>query len=549
MTKKLYFIGLVVILLSLLIMPLGSKVVALEDQPPTEEEVKAAIAKGVSWIADQQDDSGNWIAYESCAVTALVVKKLEHHAVDPKWGLGLDSPFDETNPYKEHIEKGLHWLLENCAYSREISEQIAGDPDSDGDGFGIYFADMYYGSGIHHSSYTTGIALMALCEVVEFDKVVEAGPFAGLTLGDVARDTMDYLAWSQMDPNTGQSRGGWGYAYSDDGELFQYWDRSDNSSAGWVTLGLGFADTPPPAGCGFDIPGFVLDELDIWINFIQNDIDGDVLDGGSGYDHPEGWVNILKTGNLLQQMALVGDTLESVRVQDALDYMARHWNDENDDPGWRGWDWGMASYHATYTAMKGFTSFGLFHEFGNPPIAWQTDFETVLLDQQQEDGAWRLCNWGDDFLCTTWALLTLQKVAPPPSVPIDIKPQSCPNPLEVKKRGVTAVAILGTDDFDVSKIDPASVLLEGIAPLRWAWEDIATPFEPYLGKMDAYDCNEYGPDGYYDLTLKFKSQELITALGEVHDGEVLVLQLTGNLKEEFGGGYFVGEDVIWILDK
>ncbi|NIO11540.1 MAG: hypothetical protein GTO40_27380, partial [Deltaproteobacteria bacterium] len=81
---------------------------------------------------------------------------------------------------------------------------------------------------------------------------------------------------------------------------------------------------------------WVKDELDIWIDYIQNDVDGDTYDGGSGYTHPNSWVNILKTGNLLQQMALVGDISTTGRVLDALDYMHRHWDDPNQDPGWKG---------------------------------------------------------------------------------------------------------------------------------------------------------------------------------------------------------------------
>lgn len=38
-------------------------------------------------------------------------------------------------------------------------------------------------------------------------------------------------------------------------------------------------------------------------------------------------------------------------------------------------------------------------------------------------------------------------------------------------------------------------------------------------------------------------------LGPVADGDVLVLTLTANLKEEFGGTPLVGEDVIRILMK
>ena len=49
-----------------------------------------------------------------------------------------------------------------------------------------------------------------------------------------------------------------------------------------------------------------------------------------------------------------------------------------------------------------------------------------------------------------------------------------------------------------------------------------------------------------DLSFKFDAQEVVAALGDVYQGEVLILQLTGNLMPEFGGTPFVGEDVVWI---
>jgi hypothetical protein len=120
---------------------------------------------------------------------------------------------------------------------------------------------------------------------------------------------------------------------------------------------------------------------------------------------------------------------------------------------------------------------------------------------------------------------------------------------------VLPVAIVGTEDFDVTQVDPASVTLAGVSPLRWNVEDSAIPFEPYLGKQDAYDCLEYYPDEYGafdgipDLTLHFKTREVIAALGDVSDGDVLVPQLEGYLLDEFGGGPILGEDVIIILKK
>jgi hypothetical protein len=95
---------------------------------------------------------------------------------------------------------------------------------------------------------------------------------------------------------------------------------------------------------------------------------------------------------------------------------------------------------------------------------------------------------------------------------IDIKPQSCPNPVNTRAKGVLPVAILGSENLDVNDIDPTTVRLEGdVEPLRWAIEDVATPFEG--SKEDAFDCTTEGADGFFDLTLKFNTQEVIAVLG------------------------------------
>lgn len=111
-------------------------------------------------------------------------------------------------------------------------------------------------------------------------------------------------------------------------------------------------------------------------------------------------------------------------------------------------------------------------------------------------------------------------------VPVDIKPQSCPNPLNFGSKGVIPAAILGTNTFEVTKVDPASIRLEGVAPLRSSLEDVATPYVPFVGKSNSSDCTDKGADGLLDLTLKFDSQEIYrmieSTLGrEVNDGETL----------------------------
>jgi hypothetical protein len=146
----------------------------------------------------------------------------------------------------------------------------------------------------------------------------------------------------------------------------------------------------------------------------------------------------------------------------------------------------------------------------------------------------------------------------PIPVALDIKPRSCPNPLELAKKGVLPVAILGTNNVDVTQIDPASIVLSfngsGVGPLRWAYEDVATPYgsEPFQGKSDCdFDCTTEGPDGLMDLTLKFQAQEVISLIPEeyhVHK-QCLVFSVSGQLKEEFGLIPFAGEDVVSVRTR
>ena len=213
-------------------------------------------------------------------------------------------------------------------------------------------------------------------------------------------------------------------------------------------------------------------------------------------------------------------------------------------------------------------------------------YDTVVTLTPTGDPGWNFDGWSgpdsNDISATAPYTITMNEdkevtaIFSQWEVPVDIKPTSCPNPLNTKSQGVTPVAILGTADFDVALIDPATVKLEGIEPLRWDWEDVATPFEPYTGKENCdFDCHTEGPDGFLDLTLKFDTQELLnifrvesfevseeelnaleggvidqvtTTNGEpLYDGACLVISLVGRQLDE--GKWFVGEDVVRILEK
>jgi hypothetical protein len=109
------------------------------------------------------------------------------------------------------------------------------------------------------------------------------------------------------------------------------------------------------------------------------------------------------------------------------------------------------------------------------------------------------------------------------------------------------VAVLGEEGFDVTWIEPTTIRLADVSPIRWSLVDAATPYEGPL--EDAYDCHREKSDGYLDLGLKFDAKMLAKALGELKDGDVLVLELRGNLRPEFGGDEFAGKDIIRIIRK
>jgi hypothetical protein len=108
----------------------------------------------------------------------------------------------------------------------------------------------------------------------------------------------------------------------------------------------------------------------------------------------------------------------------------------------------------------------------------------------------------------------------------------------VRKQGVIPAALLGSGDLDVKDIDVATLLLEGVAPLRHGYEDVGTAFTG-----EACDCRPEGEDGIKDLTLKFPAPEVVAALGEVTDGEDRVLTLTGNFMD---GSSFEASDCMRI---
>lgn len=106
-------------------------------------------------------------------------------------------------------------------------------------------------------------------------------------------------------------------------------------------------------------------------------------------------------------------------------------------------------------------------------------------------------------------------------VAIEVPLNVIPRKLNVKKNGVLPVVIHSSGDFDVTTIDPESLMLQGVPPLRWNM----------TGKK---------------LILKFHAKDIVSDIGPVNDRDVVVLQLTG---VDLNGVAIVGEDPVMIINK
>jgi hypothetical protein len=112
------------------------------------------------------------------------------------------------------------------------------------------------------------------------------------------------------------------------------------------------------------------------------------------------------------------------------------------------------------------------------------------------------------------------------------------------------MAVLGTMDYDVSMIDESSIRLaraDGVGgevePYTANYDDVATPFDG-----EPCDCHEMGGDGIMDLTLKFRTPDVVSALqldGMSH-GDVVELVVTGTLLD---GTEFVAYDCIKTVGR
>jgi len=107
---------------------------------------------------------------------------------------------------------------------------------------------------------------------------------------------------------------------------------------------------------------------------------------------------------------------------------------------------------------------------------------------------------------------------------IDIKPGSEQNNINLKSKGVVPVAVITTDNFNASTVDPATVKFAGASPVKWSLEDV-------------------DGDGHDDMIFHFRTQEL--ELDQDSTEAMLTAQLF--TQEEVSGEEVSGTDEVRIV--
>ena len=383
--------------------------VEIKDGSDITAKVNVAIDEGLWKLHKDQvrgtlpdgTPYGNWpYGSSSVAATGASTGAFEIQGTLP------DGNPDE-DPYVETVQRGLNYLLSQM-HSFPVAQDAdcpQGNPDVNANSIGLCCYTESWSS-----MYESGIALMALsssgcpgCTAATGNSDV-----VGRTYLDIAQDMVDYFAYAQTDPVRGVYRGGWRYQGND-------WD-SDNSVSQWPVIGMESAEVNF-GGEGLSVPQFVKDELNLWIDYIQND-----TSGGSGYTAPLDWVNIAKTGGLLCEMKFVGDTTASTRAQDAVEYINNNWDSDWEHfPG--------NSYYAFYSVMKGFRLLGIqtIDPINDPSgFDWYGDpirgYAQHIVNDQAPDGAWLIGYWSSHPITSAWAILTLKKTVVQPGPVADAGP-------------------------------------------------------------------------------------------------------------------------------
>lgn len=412
----------------------------LSDSDHLDVRINMAIDEGLWWLHTNMvrgnyaagspgygQPYGHWDpSYYPLAATGAAVDAFQLHG--SKANMDYDS-----DPYVETVQRALNYLLVN-SYSYPIGMQAAGDPDTNENGIGIV---ANYSSSItnNRQTYIGGICMVALASSGAPNRIAQVGRtnIVGRTYGEIVQDMVDFFAWGQIESNS-WPRGGWRY--------YANYSEPDMSTTQWPALGMLAAEE----NMGSVIPAFVKSELGIYLDTAQNTaLNND--NGAFAYHYPGGatYYNLTKAAAGLICHEFIDTPLDDPKVQMALGFIYRHWNDSGtgwDDTQLHGNSYGMYGIMKAfripepdlmevteYNYNAGSQTENSFNWYYTPAGQSQAGLASYTVSTQQPDGSWDDTvgpNAVNNAFCTGWRVLVLLKgvtIQPPVAVICDADEQ------------------------------------------------------------------------------------------------------------------------------
>ncbi|MCK4357198.1 MAG: T9SS type A sorting domain-containing protein, partial [Candidatus Cloacimonetes bacterium] len=441
-----------------------------------QQRINAAIEDGMRWLYLDQNANGWWYSTNDdygMATTGLAVLAFEENAHH-----GNDDPDEDI--YAETVQLGLDWILNTYGRTVSIDEEYAGNPDTDGDGIGVYFSDC-------PMAYENGIAILAVAASNQPDRIIDSGYLAGMTYYEVMEDAMNCIAWSQADSTAGGYRGGWRYnAYSANN-----WGDSDNSAVQWPVLALEAIEKNMPT---IHTPQWVGNKLAYWLDYSQS------ADGGFGYTFAGYWDNNVKTAAGIASHYYIGTAVSDSVIQNALGFLDVHWNDDYDNY------WYDEMFHGNFYALYGLKKAMEFYDittFGSGPRDWYEYTSDYLLDDpswgQNTDGSWsggtEWITWTSGTTATSVLVLTRGVV--------QLQPIAVISSSNLPQTTNTPIAYSGANSYHQ---DPEEFIT------KWEWDFDANDGIDWdnpdaIGEFVIW---EYSAEDTFEVTLRVTGSDTLT---------------------------------------
>ncbi|MDH4033076.1 MAG: PKD domain-containing protein, partial [candidate division Zixibacteria bacterium] len=383
-----------------------------------DSRVNLAIQKGLRWLYLHNYGYISWQGWGAEGQYQVGAFGMEVLAFCNRGHMPFGDPDEDI--YAEHVKAGLD-IVTLRSGTQTIGAQPYGNPDSDGDGIGIWFSNGT------RPCYEVGIGVMAIVACGAPDSTAATGPAGviGETYHDIVVDAMDWIAWSQNDYG---GRGGWRY--------YANYGNSDNSVSQWPTIGMEAAEfdwTLAP-------PAFVKSELLVWTTYSQN------ANGGFGYNN-NGAPNVGRTGAGICELSFADVPYDDTRVQNALNYLNNNWyQGTNTSSG------NFGNLYAMYGVAKGCR---IAVDAGGDPHEiqmvgahdWQTEYNEWLVENQHPDGYWNGSNYGSNLIDTDFGILILTPSITCDPVAVISAPASTPANTEITLDGSGSYYTCGTADI------------------------------------------------------------------------------------------------------